>query len=172
VPSREEWAVAYHRQASSDWALFTELLARADVPACHALHFLQMATEKLAKAYRFRDTTTGEEALRTKHVGFQQFLNTFLLSPSMRAEFRGRHAQLASIRRGLAPIAQAVERLAPAVAREGSPGNAEYPWELGDRVVAPVDHAFDEVRLLRGAHGRAFLNVVARAIADFAPGQG
>jgi hypothetical protein len=64
----------------------------------------------------------------------------------------------------------AVERLAPAVAREGSPGNAEYPWELGESVIAPVDHDFDEVRLLRGAHGRAFLNVVSRAFAEFSSG--
>jgi hypothetical protein len=40
-----------------------------------------MATEKLAKAYRFRDTATDEDALLTKHVGFQKFLNSFLLSP-------------------------------------------------------------------------------------------
>lgn len=167
MPTREEWAAAYHRQASSDWKLFVELLARGDVPACHALHFLQMATEKLAKAYRFRDTATSEDALLTKHVGFQKFLNSFLLSPQMRDEFAGRHAQLAAIRKGLAPIALAVERLAPAVAREGSPGNAEYPWELGESVVAPVDHDFHEVLLLRGAHGRAFLNVVSRALAEF-----
>jgi hypothetical protein len=167
VPTREEWAAAYHRQASSDWMLFMELLARADVPACHALHFLQMATEKLAKAYRFRDTATDEGSLLTKHVGFQKFLNSFLLSPQMRDEFAGHHAQLAAIRKGLAPIAQAVERLAPAVARQGSPDNAEYPWEVGESVVAPVDHTFDEVRLLRGGHGRTFLNVVTRAFAEF-----
>jgi hypothetical protein len=43
--------------------MFTELLGRGDVPGCHALHFLQMATEKLAKAYRFRDTATKMETL-------------------------------------------------------------------------------------------------------------
>ncbi len=170
MPTREEWAEAYFRQASSDWRMFAEFLARSDVPACHALHFLQMATEKLAKAYRFRDTTTDEESLLTKHVGFQKFLNSFLLSPQMKAEFRGRDAQLASIRKGMVPIAQAIERLAPAVAREGSPGNAEYPWELGGAVVAPVDHDFHEVHLLRGAHGRAFLNLVSRAFGEFGKG--
>lgn len=167
MPTREEWATAYHRQATSDWRLFTELVGRSDVPACHALHFLQMATEKLAKAYRFRDSKTAEQGLLTKHVGFQKFLNSFLVSPQMRDEFAGNHAQLVAIRIGMAPIAQAIERLAPAVAREGSPGNAEYPWELSGSAIAPVDHDFHEIHLLRGPKGRAFLNVVSRAFAEF-----
>jgi hypothetical protein len=166
MPTREQWAAAYHRQALSDWKMFTELLGRGDVPGCHALHFLQMATEKLAKAYRFRDTATKMETLLTKHVGFSKFLNTFLLSPQMLQEYAGRYAQLTALRKHMEHIALAVERLAPAVAREGSPVNAEYPWELGDTVLVPVDHAFDELRLLQGPHGRTFLKFVARAFAE------
>jgi hypothetical protein len=39
-------------QARSDFAIFRHLLdqPRASVPECHALHYLQMASEKLAKA--------------------------------------------------------------------------------------------------------------------------
>lgn len=169
MPSREEWAVAYHRQGRSDWTLFVELQGRADMPACHALHFLQMATEKLAKAYRFRDSSADADALLTSHVGFPRFLNAFLLSPQIRAEYEGRHAQLESIRRDFAPLARAIEQLAPAVDREAVPGNAEYPWELGEGVVAPVDHGFPEVGLLRNARGRMLLNFIRRAFDEFLP---
>ena len=99
MPTREEWAVAYHRQGRSDWQMFAELQGRHDVPACHSLHFLQMATEKLAKAYRFRDTSADTTTLLTSHVGFPRFLNSFLLAPQMREEYEGRHAQLESIRK-------------------------------------------------------------------------
>jgi len=56
VATRAEWADAYYEQAYSDWRLFTELQGRRDVPSSHALHHLQMATEKLAKVCRFRDS--------------------------------------------------------------------------------------------------------------------
>jgi hypothetical protein len=147
--------------------MFVELLGRADVPACHALHFLQMAAEKLAKAYRFRDTKTDEKSLLTNHVGFQKFLNSFLLSPQMRAAYKGRDAQRESIRQDFERIARAIERLAPAVDRQGTPGNAEYPWLLGGSVVSPVDHDFEEVHLLRTAGGRSFLKTISRAFDEF-----
>lgn len=170
MPTREEWATAYHRQGRSDWQMFTELQPRGDVPACHALHFLQMATEKLAKAYRFRDTSTDAETLLTSHVGFPRFLNSFLLSPQMRDEYEGRHAQLKSIRRDFALLARAIEQLAPAVDRESAPGNAEYPWEKAGGVVAPVDYGFAEVALLQNPRGRMFLNFIRRAFDEFAAG--
>jgi hypothetical protein len=99
MATREEWAAAYCRQGLSDWRLFLELQGREDVPRCHSLHFLQMATEKLAKAYRFRDTSTEVDTLLTSHVGFSRFLNAYLLSPQMRERYRGRHAQMESIRK-------------------------------------------------------------------------
>jgi hypothetical protein len=44
------WSDAFLTQARSDWQVF-EHLYDSDFPECHALHYLQMATEKLAKAY-------------------------------------------------------------------------------------------------------------------------
>lgn len=170
MATRQEWAIAYHRQARAEWSLFRELQLRSDVAACHALHYLQMATEKLAKAYRFRDTTTDVDTLLTSHVGFQRFLNSWLLSPQMREEYEGRHAHLERIRRDCEPIARTIERLAPAVDREGRPVNVEYPWEAGEGVVAPVDYAFPEVELLRSPRGRLFLNLVTRAMREFGGG--
>jgi hypothetical protein len=51
---RTQYARAFYEQASSGWHAY-ELLARsADLPRCHSLHYLQMACEKLGKAYRLR----------------------------------------------------------------------------------------------------------------------
>ena len=150
--------------------MFLELQRRADVPQCHALHYLQMATEKLAKAYRFRDTSTAVEALLTSHVGFQRFLNSFLLSPQMREEYQGRHAHLDRIRRDCEPISRAIEQLAPAVDRKNTPVNAEYPWCTTDQVTAPVDYGFPELCFARSAKGRMFLNLITRAMSDYTSG--
>jgi hypothetical protein len=59
---RLAFADAFYRQAWSDWQAY-KLLAEADgLPRCHALHYLQMACEKLAKAYRLRDTAGDVDA--------------------------------------------------------------------------------------------------------------
>lgn len=46
------WSVGYARQADADFNTFQFLQqAQGDVPQCHQLQFLQMACEKLVKAY-------------------------------------------------------------------------------------------------------------------------
>lgn len=67
---RNRWARAYVAQARSDWQLFERLREMESVEMCHHLHYLQMACEKLAKAYRFRDTDAQPSSLLTHHVGF------------------------------------------------------------------------------------------------------
>jgi len=49
--SYEEWRIAYAKQALADLLARERLLQHADVPDCQQLHFLQMACEKLCKAY-------------------------------------------------------------------------------------------------------------------------
>ncbi len=48
--TRAAWAQGYYAQARSDCAIYREFQQRSDIPRCHALHYLQMAAEKLAKA--------------------------------------------------------------------------------------------------------------------------
>lgn len=165
---RQAWAYAYFQQACSDWVIFLEFNQRRDIPRAQALHYLQMATEKLAKAYRLRDTLTNLEAILTSHVGFPEFFNTFLRSPAMHREFRKRAAQLRRIQRDCGLLARAVEQLAPAVDRVGHPANTEYPWADGDTIVVPIDYTFPSLSLLRGPRGRWFLNFTARAFAEYA----
>ncbi len=81
---RDYYAVAFHTQAQSDWDAY-ELLARTQPspPFCHSLHYLQMACEKLSKAYRLRQPAANVDTIVTRHVGFTQFVNDYLRSPEV-----------------------------------------------------------------------------------------
>jgi hypothetical protein len=167
VASRTDWAAAYYRQAAAEWDFFREVQARPDVAPCFALHLLQMATEKLAKAYRFRDTTTAEAVLLSSHVGFAAFLNNFLHSPPIHRAYANRSEQLALLRHRCGHLARLVEQLAPAVGGPTRPENTEYPWDDGGDVVAPVDFAFPNLDLRNGPHARALLNFIQLAFEAF-----
>ena len=166
LATRQQWADAYYAQACSDWVLFRMLLQRSDVPRCHSLHYLQMATEKLSKAHRFRDPAVNEATLTTSHLGFSRYLNAFLRSDLLRDQYSGRTAQLERLQRDCNRLARAVERLAPAVDRSGHPGNAEYPWADGDAVLVPTTWSFPEITL-EAPSGVHFLKVIEMAFKEY-----
>jgi hypothetical protein len=45
----------FYEQAWSDWQAYEALTRVSELPRCHALHYLQMACQKLGKAYRLRN---------------------------------------------------------------------------------------------------------------------
>lgn len=166
-PAREAWASAFAEQSRSDWQVYISLAAEPRIPTCHELHYLQMACEKIAKAYRCRDTAANLEELLKRHVGFAKFIGSFLASPSIKEAYSGRDAQLRQIARIARVLAREIEKLAPAVDRAGSPENAEYPWESGDDVVVPCRYGYPRLSLLTSPGGRTLLKLVSRAIQDF-----
>ena len=60
-------------QAKSDHTAFL-CLRRAGVHECHMLHYLQMAAEKISKAYLWRSGTAPPRS----HVGLMRFLRALL----------------------------------------------------------------------------------------------
>ena len=161
-------AGAFIRQARSDWFVYRHLAGQG-IPPCHPLHYLQMACEKLAKAYRLRDTgVIVDEAVR-KHAGFEKFIAAFLNCPTMVAEYEGKDAQRAQLLKSSRHLAREIEKLAPAIDRAASPENAEYPWEReGDtRIVVPCEYDYPSLSLLTHSQGRNFLNLLERAFRDF-----
>ena len=76
---RREFAEAFAAQGRSDWLVYKHLsgLLEPSFPRCHALHYLQMATEKIAKAYRVRDTPADVDDIINHHTGFEEFVNAF-----------------------------------------------------------------------------------------------
>jgi hypothetical protein len=101
---RSRYAVAFYRQAQSDWDVYLRLTQMLDVPRCHELHYLQMACEKLAKAYRLRDLDADIDDLATKHTGFMKFINTFLRSPRVLLEYKGKLSAHQAICRSAAAL--------------------------------------------------------------------
>jgi len=100
------------QQAKSDHEAFA-LIRGQGIAQCHSLHYLQMVTEKLVKAYFWR---SGSPPPRS-HAGFVQFLR-FL--GQIRPSDRDRIAELFSFKRftdfqnwirAVLPIAYELERL-------------------------------------------------------------
>jgi hypothetical protein len=167
APSRDTWASAFHRQARSDHQIYELLAATPGIPRCHALHYLQMTCEKLAKAYRLRDTEGDVDTLTASHGGFLKFMRAWLYSPSVRRSYVGRDAMFLTISKKVLALAREIERLAPAIDRETTPANTEYPWADGESAVVPCEYAFPRVSLLTDSAGWSFLKFIALAINDF-----
>lgn len=154
------------RQAASDHDVFV-LLRGQGVAQCHSLHYLQMVTEKLAKAYFWR---SGLPPPRS-HAGFVQFLR-FLGAIPQRDRQRvaelfsfNRFADFQNWIRAVLPIAYDLERLAPDLANNGP--NPEYPWPHEGPVAAPADYSFPLWRALRTRQGRDLMRVIKIAVMHF-----
>jgi hypothetical protein len=158
------WANAYLEQARSDWDT-REVVSENGCAACHELHYLQMATEKLGKAALLKSGNPLDSVVGS-HKAFVRFLRVAAKNPSLRQRFRYSARQLQEHMKAIEPIADQIERLAPALSREGP--NAEYPWETPRKeVVAPVSHAFPIVDELRDPKGRQLLKFISIMIREF-----
>lgn len=126
-----------------------------------------MATEKLSKAYAWRSG----KAPPLSHTGFVQFLRVL----SERLDQRGRSVlgpksgQLADFQawiREISPLANALQSLAPSVAKNGP--NPEYPWPHQAPTEHPANDSFPLwVELSGTSRGRKMLDFVDRAITRF-----
>ena len=137
------------------------LLSTDSFPPCHALHYLQMATEKLGKAYAY-----GQSDSQNTHKVLVRFLR--VLGPDRQAQQQlgfDRTQHWKSILKKSTELAFEVEMLAPNLAQDGP--NPEYPWPRRDPRFAPAEHAFtlwDELREADGS-GRNFLRLIERLFA-------
>lgn len=154
-------------QAKSDHAMYV-LLRKNGGGDCHQLHYLQMATEKLGKAYQWN---SGDPPSRT-HSGFVQFMRQLGSVPREQREviaatfnftrFRDFRAWVTAI----LPLAYELQRLAPALANDGP--NPEYPWPQEAPTEVPVSFDFPLSKTLRDTgQGRAFIRVLEWAIEKF-----
>lgn len=152
-------------QVQSDYRAF-ELLQKHGAGECHLLHYLQMVTEKLAKAYYWR---SGQEP-KLSHKGFVRFFQTLM---NRKRDDQLRIAKIlgfASVAGfdafvfGAGPIVYAIEALAPALSNGPNP---EYPWPPSQPVFAPATYSFPEARMLETSNGRQLVKVIARAVQVF-----
>lgn len=174
---------AFYRQGRSDWSVFRHFrpsqsrwwaavqrgwcrlagVRPFSFPVCHELHYLQVCTEKLLKAYYKTD-------LRTGHAAFRRFLtdlpaNSKALNPLGFAST----ADLTRWQGSVKPIVDAIEDLAPSIADNKGLPNPEYPWPKANPTMAPADHPFTaEVYTHLNAQARsgepAFLTILGRMV--------
>ena len=161
--SQELW----WRQARSDHELFVSL-RRVGTHECHLLHYLQMATEKLSKAYFWR---SGHAPPRT-HTGFVRFLKALLDRPSGELSrianhlgFR-RREDFENWAAGIQPLAYDLQNIAPAQSGDGP--NPEYPWPHGAPAQCPSEHRFALwEQLASTGRGRKLISFIERAVERF-----
>ncbi len=147
-------------QAKSDFSVFV-LLSKQPVSPCHLLHYLQMSTEKLLKAYLWSSGSSSPKS----HKGIVSLLR--LWNSIHKEKKQQRIAKVfSSLKynkfqnriRWIMPIAHGLENLAPTLADKGP--NTEYPWPHESPTHAPVNHDFAEWKMLETPCGRDLLRVI------------
>lgn len=177
--------LAFFRQAQSDWSVFCHFhpsgwrwwnalqsgwcglvgVRAFSFPRCHALHYLQMCTEKLAKAYY---TVTPP---RVRHNAFRRFLTDLPSNPNAVAPLQFANVAALTMWQGsVSTLVGAIEDLAPAIADRLHLPNPEYPWPRNAETDAPVDHLFQAEIYTRIATQAVsgqplFLEVLGRMVA-------
>jgi hypothetical protein len=151
-------------QARSDFKIFKLLREKCEsqeLPPCHALHYLQMATEKLAKARAWKDGPIGES-----HLAFDGFLKGLKSNRQVQKQlgYEGKNESWRQLIRKSGPLAKAVEDLAPSIAKDGP--NPEYPWPRAAPRYAPAEYEFTVwANLQKPSDGPMFLNLVGSLFA-------
>ncbi len=153
------------RQARSDFDLFATL-RRGGARQCHLLHYLQMATEKLSKAYLWRSGNPPPKA----HTGFVRFVRAIVDRDDLRrvAPLLGfdNPAGLEGWARRVLPLAYLLQNIAPAEAGNGP--NPENPWPHHAPTACPADHEFELWReLIDTGKGRQMMEFIGHAISRF-----
>ncbi len=144
-------------QARTDFAVFELLQMHPELPPCHALHYLQMATEMLGKAHVWRQGLPANS-----HRAFVGFLRS--LSTNRRAQqqlgYGGYNENWRHLIRKSIPLAERIEDLAPALSPDAP--NPEYPWPRHAPQTAPAEHDFDIWQSLqKTTEGRKFRSLLS-----------
>jgi HEPN domain-containing protein len=158
------WSEVFLTQAKSDWQVF-EHLEDTDFPKCHALHYLQMATEKLAKAYLLIGQTD-IDVVRSSHQALTRYLQALSRNKRLSTALGMTTKQLRTHVKRLLPLAFEIEKLAPALAKDGS--NPEYPWEAPKGMFhVPAAHQFPVSKVLLEPRGHHLIRVIRTALEKF-----
>jgi hypothetical protein len=156
-----EYQRLFFVQARSNYDVFELLRVDDRIPRCHALHYLQMATELLAKAFAWKE---GRPSF--SHRAFAGFLKGLRTNRPLQRKlgYGGQNQHWAQVIRKSYALAEGVEALAPTIAKDGP--NPEYPWPRDAPCDCPAEFDFPIWRdLQQTAGGRQFLQFVNRLFA-------
>jgi hypothetical protein len=155
------WRDSFLEQARSDYEMFGRLNDGV-TPFCHRLHFLRMATEKLAKGYICNETSGPPPHT---HFALVRLLMTIKNRPEMREQlgYGRQYGAFSSYVDSLLPIAGRLEQLAP-VGGHDDKLNPEYPWMCGGTVQCPAQYAYPEFPMTDLIKFNRFIDGVFRAL--------
>jgi hypothetical protein len=138
-----DWREAFLKQARSDFQMM-EQLAKSGAEACHRLHYLQMATEKLARGWGA--SPGSPEPPPMTHIALVRLLQQIKGMPWVcRKLGYDDHRVFSSFVKSLFGVAGKVQGLVPSEAGYDQP-NPEYPWRNRgtNTVYSPCDFEFEE----------------------------
>lgn len=155
------WRDPFLQQAQSDYDMFRRL-NDPDVPFCHRLHYLQMATEKLAKGYFCNGSS---DPPPKTHFVLVRLLKTIKGRPEIweKLGYGRQYLAFSSYIDSLLDVAGKIEQLAP-VGGNFDKLNPEYPWLENGQVQCPVQYTYSEFRqtdLIRFKH---FIEAIFRVV--------
>ena len=158
---REEQRL-FLEQAKSSYDVYQLLKADGSLHHCHALHYLQMATELLGKAHAWRSGR-----IKTSHKALLSFIRG--LSTNRKAQrrlgYEGQNENWEHTIRKIVPIAENLQGMAPSLAKDGP--NPEYPWPPHAPTMAPVEFDFPIwIELTENPHGRKLLDLIETIFGD------
>lgn len=161
------WREAYLQQEKSDFAFFQKL-NMSNAAKCHQLHFLQMSSEKLAKAYLC--SPQENEPYRATHHVLVSFLRTLKLRRdiSRLLGYDTKNPHFINYINNLLSVAEKVQNLAP-VGSDFSKVNAEYPWRSArNGLTVPCQFDYDEFYIDDKLNFQRFLDLIAKLL-EIAP---
>jgi hypothetical protein len=137
------WKDAFLKQSYSDYDIFQYLQkSQNKIAFCHQLHYLQMATEKFAKAQLCIDD---DPPGKMTHFVLVKYLQTIKGRSDIkrRLGFQYKNTQFQNLINQVLPIAKKIEELAPSGTNNPNP---EYPWEdvTNHKVISPLEYDFHE----------------------------
>lgn len=154
-------------QAKSDFDVMSVLRDKG-CAACHQLHYLQMATEKLGKAYFWRRGSPP----RKGHAFFVWFMRSLGAAPSGNREHIAEVFEFSRFEdfqnwvQAALPLAYELQALAPTLSQDGP--NPEYPWPSAAPLHVPATYEFDVWRSLTSTgRGRQLMRIIGLAVDRF-----
>jgi hypothetical protein len=137
------WHEALLRQARSDEAVRRRLNDSA-TEYSHRLHYLQMVTEKLAKAFQVSPDDPQPPSMT--HRAFVRFLQILKSRPDIQRQLGYRDGKVfGRLIDSLLDLARQIQSLAPSIAHLTQP-NPEYPWwdSATNDVKVPAEYDFSQ----------------------------
>ncbi len=136
---RRQWQIAFLKQAQSDWEVYQKMRQMA-WPTCYRLLFVQMAAEKLGKAVLIASQSS-LATITQSHAAFVKLMRVASNNRKLQNMLGMKKSQQRAQFKTLLPLADEIERLAPALAQNGP--NPEYPWQdPSGNILVPADYPF------------------------------